>query len=567
MLVALFSLALASSAAAVPKGQVDTSYGSNGFAAGAANTRLLGTAVQSDGKVVAVGASGYTTGTVHLLVMRFTSSGHLDSSFSGGQVNGAANVIGSAVAVQPDGKIVVAGTLSDATGNSKLGAFVERFNSNGSADGSFGSGGVVTTLTGAGHGQSNAIALSSTGEIVVAGDGTITTGADQFFPGVAVIRIGPSGHLDTSEVVDLGRYSIANGVAVQSDGKIVVGGTQRGDLQTTQVLAARFNSDGSRDTSFAGGLFVHQYANGAAYSGFNGVAIQPDGKVVLAGTALAGTGINALVVRLNTNGSLDGSFASGGASFQPASNNAASAGNDTAPYGALGVVVSAGEIFTAGWFDDFGVKELALWGLTGSGAADGGFGAGGRTILSGGSSNNFEANSIAVAPGGNLVVAGDTTPVFGAGPTAFTARFGGPFVTPPPPPNSKPSISGLKISPKTFKAANKGGSTGKSGLKITYTLNEAAKTTFTVTQSQAGVKSGKRCVAPPKKHKGKLKRCTRVVTLGSFSQNGKKGSNVVFFTGRLRGHTLKPGTYTLNLVPASGSHKGKSVSVTFKIKK
>ena len=557
-------LASASPAWALAKGQPDPTFGSGGLASTAAGTRLLGTAVQSDGKIVAVGASGFGTPSLHLLVARFTTAGKLDPTFGGGQITGPANVLGQAVAIQPDGKIVVAGTSTDVTGTTTQGVVVERLNANGSVDGRFGSGGVVSTLTGAFHGQGNAIALAPTGEIVVAGDGTIPSGLDQFFPGVALVRLSPSGHLDTSEVVDLGRYSIATGVAIQPDGRIVVGGTQRGDLQTTQTLAARFNANGTRDTSFAGGLFVHQYAGaGAAYSGFNAVALQPDGKVVLAGAALNGaTGINALVVRLTSGGGPTGASAPAERSTCPRATPPRRPAAQNAPYGALGVVVSAGEIFAAGWYDNFHLKQLALWGLTGRGAPDSGFGTGGRTLISGGGSNSLQANALAVAPDGRLATAGDLTPLLGGGPNGVVGRFGGPAVTPPVLP---PVVTGVHASPRAFRAAAKGGSIGSSGMKLSYSMSVAGRTTFTVLQSQAGIVVGNRCVKPPRRIKGRVRRCTRIVSFGSFSHNDRKGTNVFFFTGRVGGHKLAPGSYTLQGVPANGRVKGRPFTVGFKI--
>ena len=561
-LVAGALLTLCAPAWALSKGQLDTSFGSSGFANLGSNTRLLATAVQSDGKVVAVGASGVDSGGVHLLVVRFTSSGQLDPSFSGGRVTGRANVVGHAVAIQSDGKIVVAGKSTDSNGSTNAGVFVERFNSNGSVDGGFGSGGVVTTLTGSGNGEGNAVAIDGN-EIVVAGDGSITSGPlqDQGFPGVAIVRISPTGHVDSSTVNDLGRYSIATGVAIQPDGKIVIGGTQRGDLQTTQTLAARFNSNGTRDNSFAGGGFVHQYTVNAGYSGFNSVALQPDGKVVLAGTALNGnTGINMLVVRLSSSGVPDGSFGSGGAAQLPASANAQAVNTQNAPYGALGVVVAGGEIFTSGWYaTSNGQKQLALWGLTGSGASDSGFGSGGRTLIGHGI-DNLQGNSLAIAPDGKLLVAGEDDSIFPQATAGFEARFGGPSTGPV----FRPVISRVSARPTRFRAANKGGSTASSGgMKITYNDSQASRMVFTVLQALPGVKRGKkRCVAPPKR---KRANCTRIVNKGSFTNNDKKGSNTVHFTGRVRGRKLAPGSYTLQLVPTFQGRTGRSTTIRFQI--
>ena len=119
VITAIVALAPVGAQAASP-GTLDSSFGSAGAASLGSNTRLFATAVQSNGDVVAVGESGAGTAT-QLLVARFTTSGALDSSFgTGGLVNGPAvagaqGSLARALAIQPDGKIVVVGTATNAT--------------------------------------------------------------------------------------------------------------------------------------------------------------------------------------------------------------------------------------------------------------------------------------------------------------------------------------------------------------------------------------------------------------------------------------------------------------------
>ena len=109
-----------------------------------------------------------------------------------------------------------------------------------------------------------------------------------------------------------------------------------------------------------------------------------------------------------------------------------------------------------------------------------------------------------------------------------------------------PTISALRLSPSTFKAASKGGSVATAvGTKVSYRLSTAARTTFTVEHAVTGIKSGSRCVARTRRNRNG-RACTRYLKLrGGFTHNGKTGANSLRFTGRLSGHKLAPGAYRL----------------------
>ena len=287
LFVATITITPAAALAASP-GSLDSSFGSGGIATMGQNTRLFGTAVQSDGKVVAVGESGAGS-SADVLVARFTSSGALDHSFgSGGLVQGPAvptaggsGSLARAVAIQPDGKIVVVGRATTADGTGTDGLLIERYDSNGGLDHSFGSGGVVNLLSST-YGDGYAVAIQPDGKIVATGAAD-AAGSGGTFPRVAVARLSSNGSLDTSfgsggiDVLDLGAYSYADAVALQGDGKIVIAGSQRPGLEVTNALIARLTPSGARDSSFAGsGAFAQQYAaSGGAYSGFDAVRCKP----------------------------------------------------------------------------------------------------------------------------------------------------------------------------------------------------------------------------------------------------------------------------------------------------
>jgi uncharacterized delta-60 repeat protein len=566
---AVLALTGASPAATSTRGQLDTSFGSNGFASAGSDTQLFGTAVQRDGKTVAVGAIGFNTNNVRLLVVRFTATGALDPSFGGGKVIGPGSVIGRGVAIQPDGKIVVAGQATDATGASTNGIVAERFTSSGTPDSSFGTGGIARALTNDPQAAGNGVVVQSDGKVVVAGSGTISSGPDAgIYPGAALVRFTPGGALDGSfagggaEVADLGRYSVANGVALQPDGKIVIGGSVRDPgLQNTLLLAARFASNGSADGSFgSGGKFSQQYAGtGGGYSEANAVALQPDGKVVLAGSALTGTGINAVFVRLTSGGAPDGSFGSGGAAQLPASDQAAPppTGARFIPYAAGGVVVVSGEIYATGWlWHTNHVKQLVVWALTSGGAPDGGFGSGGRTVIGDPTPNTgIQGSAIAVRPDGNLAVAGSflPPPLPPAPGTGFVSVFALRALPPPPPPALKTTLR----APRTVKIRT----ATRSGVSVTAGCNQACTIRLTLTVSSGDAKRlrlkthGRRPVTIATSSTRLTRAGTRVLVL-RLSGGAKKG------LGRLR--SLSAGLQGLFAATATRKSSSVSTRITFK---
>ena len=210
--------------------------------------------------------------------------GDLDPTFSGdGKV--LTDIAGgddgaSAMAIQPDGKIVTAGFASPPAGGRTF--VVVRYDSAGLPDPSFGDDGIVTTSFGGGSAAARALAIEPDGDIVVAGTSSQPeTGWD-----FALARYEPDGSLDAS-FSDNGRVTtdfddVANGInalAVQPNGKLVVAGESRGDF-----ALARYDTDGSLDTSFSGdGVVTTDFAGkaDAAYA----VALLGDGRIVAAGSA------------------------------------------------------------------------------------------------------------------------------------------------------------------------------------------------------------------------------------------------------------------------------------------
>ena len=202
-----------------------------------------------------------------------------------------------ALVIQTDGKIVLVGTSSDLA-TAAVGFGLARYNPDGTLDSSFGTGGRVLTRVGAATAEAHAVALQPDGDIVVAGSGfAAATAASNF----AVARYTPDGSLDpgfgTGGGVVLTPMSAsgaeARGIALQSDGRIVVAGTAFASGTTNDALAlARYNADGSPDLSFgSGGSVITSFDTGGSDSdpGSSPVraaalVIQPDGKLVAVGS-------------------------------------------------------------------------------------------------------------------------------------------------------------------------------------------------------------------------------------------------------------------------------------------
>ena len=269
-----------------------------------------GSVIQTDGKLVVVGTSGN-----RLAVVRYNTDGSPDASFG---VNGrVTNPISGgqlfAVALQADGKIVV-NTL-DATTTANFA--VVRFNLDGTLDNSFdGDGTAVISIAGE-FAETTSIAVQSDGKIVVAGSADDDSGDSD----IVVVRLNSDGSLDTSFDFDgkvstrIGITSYGNSLAVQSDGKIVIGGYCY--ISSGQAFAlVRFNADGSLDTSFDGDgkLATAILSNG---DNINSIKIQSDGKIVAAGLTYNGVNVDFAVVRYNTDGSLDNAFDTDGKVITP----------------------------------------------------------------------------------------------------------------------------------------------------------------------------------------------------------------------------------------------------------
>ena len=391
-------------------GALDTTFSGDGIVTTDFSRKVdlvQGVAVQADGKVVAVGwvtvNRAYRFG-----LARYNDDGSLDTTFgTAGKVTTAFNGfqdMASAVAIQSDGKIVVAGT-SDVNGNPDYRFALARYNPDGTLDGDFGAGGKTTTALSGRYSSAHAIAIQPDSKIVVAGYDEVDIDDGR----IGVARYNADGSLDTSFGGDGwvnpdfgGTLDNATSVALQTDGKIVVAGTS--NVGVGQDFAvARYLSDGSLDPSFGENLNGQVTTDFFGSSDFGeGVAIDASGNIVVAGQAYAASGLRTFALaRYTTDGNLDPNFDGDGMVT-----------TDFLGYGsfALAVAVDANGIVAAGAAQSKRGRDIqfALARYRHSnGSLDTTFGTGGKvvTALSGAAD---VISALALDGDGDIVAAGQT---------------------------------------------------------------------------------------------------------------------------------------------------------------
>ncbi|MBN2146903.1 MAG: putative Ig domain-containing protein [Anaerolineales bacterium] len=392
------------------------------FAAGA-SVSLDGTVqaivLQPDGKIVIGGGFTHVGTASRNYIARLNADGTLDTSFDPGD---GTNASVDTVVLQPDGKLLIGGYFTELDGAIKN--HIARLNADGSRD----------TFTGSANDVVKTIALQEDGKIFIGGDFTSSGGSSRN----RIARLNANGTLDSTFDPGSGANDMVYAIAVQEDGKVLLGGeftTFRGVYRDHLV---RLNEDGSED-------YTYRYA---LYTGANNtvlaITLQPDGKAVLAGnfTDILSSGY-ARMARLHTDGSLDDGFAIGsgandvirGLEIQPdgktlfwgdftqfsiySRNRIARLHLDGAmdgnfnntgggPDGAVwdAALLADGKILIAGDFANVSsTSRGSVARLTSSGALD--------TTFDPGSGANAIVHALAVQEDGKVIVAGDFTTMDG----------------------------------------------------------------------------------------------------------------------------------------------------------
>ena len=622
-------------------GSLDSSFGFGGVvvdqlkSSSPAGSTPYALAVQPDGKIVAGGFASDASGRRELAIARFNTDGSLDSTFNGTgtviQQVGAGGTPQSnldALALQPDGKILAGGWATDGSNNSVF--MVARLNWDGSFDASFGPGGVrmydideSTPYDSA----AQALAVQPDGKILAAGSATMNNKDDCCF---LVARLNPDGTLDSSFgsggrlIAQMGAgstpFSEGLALALQPDGKVVVGGRGSDSAGNDGFLVARLNTDGSLDSSFGSGGDVRtQLAQGGSppTSRVRALALLPNGKILAAGGATDSNGKDAvLVARLNSNGGFDprfrgtgslvtqigpfpgsgadgmalepgGEFVISGATIANSSNATGLfaarlfadvppvAGFTALPFqGVAGLVdapVGSHVTFTAlkgsyadaeGSYDPDGTIASYAWAF-----GDGAVGSGTTVTHAYTQRGHYQISLTVVDDYGLADTASETVEVF------------------PPDTLLPPGLHDLVVDPDSSRAARRGTSTARSrktGATVSYREDclfvshvpggcEAETVTFMVLRAQPGVKRGNRCVRPSSpRRRNHAQHCTRTVPVGSFSHNDKAAPHTLqvthfHFTGRVHGHKLRPGKYQLTAIPRAGGTTGTAATTAFRI--
>jgi uncharacterized delta-60 repeat protein len=252
------------------------------------NTPISAIAIQSDGKIIIGGGFIVYNGNPRQRIARLNSDGSIDATFgnTGLGLNGGVN----SISIQSDGKIIVGGQFTNYNGTNRN--YIARLNTNGSLDASFnpGSGATINPVY--------STVLQSDGKIIIGGAFSTYNGVSR--NGIA--RLNADGSLDLTFNPGIGTIGgTVLSTVLQSDGKIIIGGGFTSYNGTARKNIARLNSDGSLDATFDPGIGPNNFVRA--------IAIQSDGKIAIGGGFTTYFGITRNgIARLNADGSIDATF-------------------------------------------------------------------------------------------------------------------------------------------------------------------------------------------------------------------------------------------------------------------
>ncbi|MDZ8027125.1 MAG: DUF4347 domain-containing protein [Nostoc sp. DedQUE11] len=354
-------------------------------------------AVQDDGKILVAGYSNNGTNN-DFAITRYNSDGTLDTTFNTtGKVTtdfNTSNEIGYSITVQSDGKILVAGVSNNGTNDDFA---IARYNSDGTLDTTFNTTGKVTTDFNSNDEAGNSITVQSDGKILVGGYSNNGTNDD-----FAIARYNSDGTLDTTfnttgkVTTDFnGSNEGGNSITVQSDGKILVAGVSNNGTNNDFAIA-RYNSDGTLDTTFNTTGKVTTDFNASNEGGYS-ITVQDDGKILVVGVSNNGTNDDFAIARYNSDGTLDTTFNTTGKVTTDFNGND-EAGNSIA-------VQDDGKVLVAGYSNNGTNDDFAIARYNSDGTLDTTFNTTGKatTDFNG---NDEGGNSIIVQSDGKILVAG-----------------------------------------------------------------------------------------------------------------------------------------------------------------
>ncbi len=403
LIFVVFSVCISRQSISAP-GDLDHSFGSSGIVntiVGENTSRAEAIALTKDGKILVAGVCDGVDTNRDFAIVRYNFNGAIDSTFGNSGIvtldfdSGIDRA--NAVALTNDNKIIVAGYAD-------LGmvahAALARLNADGSLDTSFGNNGVMTTHTGTSQTYVSAIAVDESGKLLIAGQNY--NGTDDDF---VLIHYLANGTLDPAfgiggvSTIQISTESDqAYSVAIQSDGKILITG-RSGGAGNKDVAIARVDKNGLLDNSFGSGGVVT--TDVAGYNDFGyGVAVQSDGKIVVAGASHDGSKFRLLLVRYDEFGNLDPAFGDAGI--------VTTAVTQYGNYGHKVIIQPDRKLVIVGESEDsvggYGILKMVLARYNENGSLDTSFGTAGISIN--GISNTAQGYTALVDPNGTILLAG-----------------------------------------------------------------------------------------------------------------------------------------------------------------
>ncbi len=336
-IIAMLFVSMALMGTAQAAGELDMSFGNGGKVQtdfSEFSDIVYDMVVQPDGKIVAVGVNRYVTSfnvtENNFAIARYNSDGSLDTSFgTGGKVSTDFHNTDDAaygVALQSDGKIIVVGSSERSLGSDEDLA-IARYNSNGTLDTTFGTGGKVTIDFDTRENAAKAVIVQPDNKILVGGYARLM---HQFYTDLdfVLIRYNSDGSLDTTfdgdgiATTDFSspqNPSSADDIvslALMPDGRILAGGSNYAN--SGNLALARYSANGSLDTTFdTDGKVINPLGPNDVHN-LRSMVVQPDGKIVTVGRAWYNTSRPAFgLARFNTDGSLDTTFSGDGSLVTP----------------------------------------------------------------------------------------------------------------------------------------------------------------------------------------------------------------------------------------------------------
>lgn len=299
-------------------GYIDLTFGSQGKIITDINSNsddyITGIDIQSNGKIVVAGYTNHI-GAYDFALARYNNTGTLDTTFgSNGKVitdiNSQSMDKSSALKLQSDGKILVAGTTRTGTNHDFV---VVRYTSTGVLDTTFGNNGkVITDIGSATWDEAYSLQIQSDGKILVAGISNLSGNQD-----FTLLRYTTEGVLDTTfgangkVITNIGANDYAYAMQIQSDGKILVAGTSY-VMGSNDYILARYTTDGSVDTSFGDNGIVAVDIGVNSNDSADSLTIDDDGTILLSGSTSINGKYNTTIVQLTPTGALDLTFGANG---------------------------------------------------------------------------------------------------------------------------------------------------------------------------------------------------------------------------------------------------------------